>query len=155
MKKILITTMIIATILLVGCDKKEKNLEFSLSEIMDKVYEGIPEEQLPAPLANPEVTKENLSYYIGLDELDYKEILVSEPMRSSTAHSVVLIRLNDTTNIEQIKTDIKAKVNPRKWICVDVDEKNVYVDSIGDVIVLIMNNDIGKTMHDNFLALNK
>lgn len=155
MKKILITTMIIATILLVGCDKKEKNLEFSLSEIMDKMYEGIPEEQLPAPLANPEVTKENLSYYIGLDELDYKEILVSEPMRSSTAHSVVLIRLNDTTNIEQIKTDIKAKVNPRKWICVDVDEKNVYVDSIGDVIVLIMNNDIGKTMHDNFLALNK
>ena len=155
MKKILITVMLMASLLLVGCDTKEKNLELSLKEIMDKMYAGIPEDSVPSPLTDPEVTKENLSYYIGLEELDYKEILVSEPMRSSTAHSVVLIRLNDTTNIEQIKTDIKAKVNPRKWICVMVEDKNVYVDSIGDVVVLIMNDAIGKTMHDNFLALNK
>ena len=46
-------------------------------------------------LEDKEVTEENLSYYLGVDKLDYKEALASESMVGSTAHSIVLVRMNE------------------------------------------------------------
>ena len=41
----------------------------------------------------------------------YEEILASEPMMGSIAHSVVLVRIKDGANIEDAKTKIKENVN--------------------------------------------
>ena len=43
----------------------------------------------------------------------------------SIAHSVVLLRAKPNSDIESIKTKIKESINPRKWICVGVDEKDI------------------------------
>lgn len=158
LSKIIVVMMAFIMMLSVtGCgEKKEKNLEGTLSELMRELYKGagINEDEIMF-LEDKEVTEENLTYYLGVDKLDYKEALASESMTGSVAHSVVLVRMNEKADIEQAKKDIKSKVDPRKWICVGVEDENVIVDSIGDVIVLIMNDEHGKKLGESFQALKK
>ena len=40
-----------------------------------------------------------------------------------------------------------------KWICVGVDPKNVFVENIDDVIMLVMSDDQGQALRDAFLGL--
>ena len=54
---------------------KEKNIEGTLEEIMAKVYAGIAEEELPMMLMNMEVTSEDIEYYVGTADIDFKEAL--------------------------------------------------------------------------------
>ena len=129
------------------------NIEGSLSDIMAKVYKGT-EDNSPK-LIQTEVTSEKLSYYLGVETLNFKEALASEPMISEIAHSVFLVRVNDGFDIEKAKAEIKEKVDPRKWICVGVEDNNVIVDSIGDLIILIMDNENPDTLHKNFQNLSK
>lgn len=156
LKKIgMITMTLVMALSIFGCDKKEKNLEGTLSDIMRQLYKGaeIDEEKDFMYLTDIEVNSENLSYYLGVEKLDYKEALASESMVGSTAHSVVLVRMNEKADIEKAKQEIKEKVDPRKWICVEVEDENVIVDSYGDVIVLIMNNDYAKKLSESFKTL--
>lgn len=158
LSKIVVVMMAFVMMLsITGCgEKKEKNLEGTLSELMRELYKGagINEDEIMF-LEDKEVTEENLSYYLGVKELDYKEALASESMTGSVAHSIVLVRMNKGADIEQAKKDIKEKVDPRKWICVGVEDENVIVDNIGDVIVLIMNNDYAKKLSESFKELGK
>ena len=151
LSKIVVVMMAFVMMLsITGCgEKKEKNLEGTLSELMRELYKGagINEEEDFMFLEDKEVTEENLSYYLGVKELDYKEALASESMVGSTAHSIVLVRMNKGADIEQAKKDIKEKVDPRKWICVGVEDENV--------IVLIMNNDYAKKLSESFKELGK
>lgn len=100
-----------------------------------------------------ELNSDNIEYFLGTSDIDYKEGLASEPLMSSIAHSVVLLRMNDGADIEATKTKIKSSVNPRKWICVEVDENDVIVDSKGNLIILIMVNDDAKKLDESFQNL--
>lgn len=147
--------LLICGILLVsaiGCGKA-KNLEGDLDTIMTKLYANVDEDKLPMMLANTEITKDNLQSFTGLEKLDYTSGIASESQVGSIAHSVVLLRIKDVSNVETIKEDIKKNINPRKWVCVGVE--NVTVDNIGDVIVIILNDDIGEQIHTNFKNLEK
>ena len=130
---ILVAALVAAVIFLLP--KAEPNVEGTLEEIMDKVYAGIPAENLPM-LGRMPVDAESAEYYLGTSEVSFKEALVSEPMMSSVPHSVVLVRLNDAKDAEATVAKIKESVNPRKWICVEA--KNVIVKSKGDLVILIM-----------------
>lgn len=148
--KILSSIVLILCIFLTGCGKT-KNIEGSLNDIMDKVYEPI-KDDTPA-LEKIELNSDNIEYFLGTSDIDYKEGLASEPLMSSIAHSVVLLRMNDGADIEATKTKIKNSVNPRKWICVEVDENDVIVDSKGNLIILIMVNDDAKKLDESFQNL--
>ena len=125
-----------------GCGiEKTDNVEGTLEEIMAKVYEKVPEDQRPMMLTNIDVTSENIEYYLGTSDIEYEEALASESGVGSIAHSVVLVRTKDNANIEDIKTKIKENIDPRKWICVWVEEKDVIVESKGDLIILILVED--------------
>ena len=142
MKKISILLLIVLSIFIfTGCTKKEKNIEGTLEELMTKVYSDIAEENRPMMLTNTEVKEENIEYYLGTTDIEYTEALGSESGVGSIAHSVVLLRAKDNANIEEIKTKIKENINPRKWICVGVEEKDVIVESKGNLIILIMVED--------------
>lgn len=137
-KKItVILSLILIPFILTACN----NVEGSLDELMAKVYENIPEEERPMMLTNTSISSENIEYYLGTGEIEYEEALASESAVGSIAHSVVLVRTKDNANIEEIKTKIKENINPRKWICVGVDEKDVIVDNKGDLIILILVED--------------
>lgn len=153
MKKIGYVFMItMICFLFIGCGKNQSNIQEPLSDIMKKLYENISEDEMPL-LETVEVTKENQEYYLGNVSFNYQEALASEPVMSSIAHSVVLIRLKDTKNIESIKKEIKEKVDPNKWICVGVEDKNVIVVSKGNLILLVMDDEYATQIRDNFLNL--
>lgn len=153
MKKIGYVFMItMICFLFIGCGKNPSNIQEPLSDVMKKLYENISEDEMPL-LETVEVTKENQEYYLGNVSFNYQEALASEPVMSSVAHSVVLIRLKDTKNIESIKKEIKEKVDPNKWICVGVEDKNVIVVSKGNLILLVMDDEYATQIRDNFLNL--
>ncbi len=153
MKKIGYVFMItMICFLFIGCGKNQSNIQEPLSDVMKKLYENISEDEMPL-LETVEVTKENQEYYLGNISFNYQEALASEPVMSSIAHSVVLIRLKDTKNIESIKKEIKEKVDPNKWICVGVEDKNVIVVSKGNLILLVMDDEYATQIRDNFLNL--
>ena len=153
MKKIIIGLCIVLSVfMMTGCGQKEKNIEGSLEEIMTKVYEGISEDELPMMLSNIEITDENIENYLGTKDIDYQEALASESMVGSIAHSVVLVRMADGADIEEAKTLSKEKANPRKWICVEAE--NVYVESKGNLIILIMSGELADTIKTNFEQLS-
>lgn len=153
MKKIGYVFMItMICFLFIGCGKNQSNIQEPLSDVMKKLYENISEDEMSL-LETVEVTKENQEYYLGNVSFNYQEALASEPVMSSIAHSVVLIRLKDTKNIESIKKEIKEKVDPNKWICVGVEDKNVIVVSKGNLILLVMDDEYATQIRDNFLNL--
>lgn len=135
---------------LTGCG--EKNVEGNLTDIMEKVYEkmyaDVKEEDRPMLMtknalnpfegATEEDIKYSVEYAIGTSEIDYKEVVYSEPPMSSIAYSVALVRMKDGADIEAAKKAIKENVNPRKWMCVEVAPEDVIVKSKGDLIILIM-----------------
>lgn len=123
----------------------------TLEEIMQKIYDGA-EVTNQYFVYNTVVNEENRKGYLGTDDVSFLEGIASEPMISTLPHSIVLIRVENGSNIEAAKKLIKDNADPRKWICVGVDEENVVVDNIGNLIVLIMSND-SAAFHASFKAL--
>jgi hypothetical protein len=152
MKKIISILLVIGTLFMfTGCSK-EANLTQTPSEIVAAMYEGFGEEELPMMLGERELVADELEYNLGLTELNFVEGTVSEPMISSIAHSVVVVRVAEGVDIEQTKADIKANVNPSKWLCVTAD--SVLVESKGDIIVLVMSsNELAPKLMENFKNL--
>ncbi len=139
-KKILLLLLVCAsTLLLTGCGTK--NVEGTLEELMTKIYADIPEDDRPMMLMNTELNEENMENFLGTKDLEYKEALASESATGSIAHSVILLRAKENADVEKIKSDIKENVNPRKWICVGVEDEDVVIKSKGDLIIVIIVED--------------
>lgn len=114
---------------------------------MVKLYAGIKEEEMPMMVENTPLTEENFQYY-AFTNAKYKEAIASESMTGSVAHSVVLIRLEDSKDAETVVKEIKEKADPRKWICVEAEK--LYVLNKGDLVVLIMSNELADPIKANF-----
>ena len=142
-KKITIILIILAILAVAVCvvcfGGKKGNVNGSLEDIMSKLYQGINEDELPMALGNIELTDENIESFIGTTEVKYTEAIANESMVGSIAHSVVLLRVEEGSNVDEAVQKIKENVNPRKWICVEAS--NVIVKNRGDLVVLIMSNE--------------
>lgn len=160
MKKIaLMLAAVLAVLLFAACGTSapssasaaDANLEGTLEEIMEKLYEGIPEDQLPM-LANTPITEETAEYTVGVTADTFKEGLASDAMINAVAHSVCLLRAESAEAAEELAKQVEEKADPRKWICVEAEEK--IVDRIGDVVVLIMTSaENAEKIDANFKAL--
>lgn len=128
-------------------------IQGTLEEIMAQVYGGTKDIEFPK-LMNTEMSDENIEYFLGTSDIDYVEGLGSEAMISSIAHSVVLVRVADDADIDDVKTKIKENVDGRKWICVGVEEDQIVVDNIGNLVILIMDKE-SEALQESFLALAK
>ena len=137
---------------LTGCSNKSQNIEGSLEEIMTKLYEGISEEELPMALTNIEITNENVENYLGTNDIEFESALASESMVGSIAHSVILIRAKENQDIEALKAKIEANINPNKWICVTAE--NVIVKNKGNLILVVMSNELASPIEQNFDKLS-
>ena len=122
-----------------GCGNN--NVEGTLEEIMTQVYADIPEDERPMMLGNMEVTSENVEGFLGTAEIEYEEALASESMVGAIAHSVVLVRAKDGADIETVKNTIKENVDPRKWVCVGVEDDDVIIKNKGNLIIVIIVED--------------
>jgi len=99
-----------------------------------------------------EMDAESMIYYFGVDIPDAEEAVFSEPMMNANPFSVCLVRVKDGTDVEALKKDIKANADPRKWVCVGVEDSDVRVESIGNVVLLVMANNSEKYT-EAFLSL--
>ncbi|MBO5477467.1 MAG: DUF4358 domain-containing protein [Clostridia bacterium] len=148
---VVVVALVVLAVMLMG-NKPQEHVEGTLTDLMTKLYANIPEDELPM-LANTEVTAENVEYFLGTADVQYTEALASEPMMSSIAHSVVLVRVPEDANVEEVKEKIKTNVDPVKWLCVSVDPQNVKVENRGNLVVLIMDNEKADQILENFNQL--
>ncbi|MCI8271696.1 MAG: hypothetical protein HFG16_05215 [Erysipelotrichaceae bacterium] len=155
LKKAYITGLVLTVFLgLAGCSQEtNEKVEGNLTDIMEEVYAGFSEDELPMFLENMEVTDDNAEMFLGTSDIEYKEALARESMTSSIAHSVVLVRMNDEASVEAAKEKIKENINPQKWICVGVE--HVIVESRGDLIIVILDDDKGTELLKNFQNIGK
>ncbi len=133
-------------------DKDTTTNNEPLTDLMTKMYANIPKDNLPL-LATTQVDAENVEYYLGTSDIKFEEAIASEPMMSSIAHSVVLVRVADGEDPQIVATKIKENVDPAKWICVQVESQNVKVEVNGNLVALIMDNEVADQILENFKGL--
>lgn len=110
-----------------------------LNTILEGMYEKIEKEETREFVKNfgtGEINAENAAYYLGSEEVDFKEAIYAEPMISSIAFSICLVRMNEGVDMDIQKKLIEDNVDPRKWICVEAE--SVQIESISDVLLLVM-----------------
>lgn len=79
----------------------------------------------------------SLNRYTGLENGDkLSEAAVFEPMMGSLAFSMVAVRVKDSADAQEVANEMKAGIDPRKWVCVEADDLQVV--GCADTILLIM-----------------
>jgi len=132
---------------------KKVTTDSALIDIAAQIYLG--SEIMTNYLGINEINDDMLSYFLGVEKLDYEEALAIEPMMSSNAHSVCVVRMKDGANAEKAAKDIKASVDPRKWVCVGVEPEHVHTVVMGDIVVLIMDNNNDALFLENLNKIAK
>lgn len=136
-----------------GGQPSAKSIEGSAEEILNQVYEKVPEDLLPMTMVAP-IEADMSEYYLGVSADRYKEAASGDAMINAVAHSVCVVRANSADDVEALKKDIEANADPNKWICVGAEK--VIVDHIGDTIILIMSDEeAAGAIHEAFLSLGK
>ena len=107
-----------------GTTDSGKTISGTLPEIIDRLYDtvDVDDEQ-----------RDFLKNSVGTVEIP-----------NAIAFSVCLMRVKDGTDIDELKAEIRRSANPAKWICVDVNPNDVRVESVGDLVLLIMADDSEK-----------
>jgi len=164
MKRIVALLMALVMVLsLAACGAggaDNKTVSGTLPEIIDRIYENADldaetRDFVDSDVYGPvtmEIDAESMIYYFGVEIPDAEEAVFSEPMMNANPFSVCLVRVKDGTDVETLKKDIKANADPRKWICVGVEDSDVRVESIGNVVLLVMAQNSEKYT-ESFLSL--
>ena len=156
---IIILAIIAGIVLFVNKKPVENNLNIASAEdmgnLVDQIYSGL-EETIPSSLNTVKLELSNIDLvktYTGLDSTEgIQDIVVSEPMISSQAFSLILVKCENATKADEIAAKMNESVNPNKWICVSAEK--VYSTSSGDVAMLVMaSEDWAKPVYDKFKEL--
>ena len=130
--------------------KQATPLQGSMVENVNRIMEQNPAEFMGAviPVDLRDTSEEGLwalKSYTGLDTADkITDVAVYEPMTGAQAFSLVLLRVVDAKDAENIARQMKENIDPRKWICVGADQ--VMAAGYADVVMFIMlNSEMGKT----------
>ena len=153
MKKLFLCLMaLVAIVTLFGCSAKKA--DGSLEELMTKIYSGA-DAQYPmrATQAITPDMSDKFEYYFGTSNIKFQEALASDAIFNSIAHSVVLIRVSRDENVSALMDRIKKSNVGMKWICAGVPQNEVIVDNIGDLVVIIIDKDNPKALHNSFKKL--
>ena len=123
----------------ISSDSTQPQLDTQLSEILDKIYEIKKPEFAFGSIAVDFDDEYAVSSYTGLTMDDVEKLdaaIVSEPMMSSQAYSLVLVRVKDKADAADIAQKMADGINQRKWVCVEADDLTVV--SKDDIIMLFM-----------------
>lgn len=134
----------------------EINKAEDLSALVEKIYEGVDENAMPASLQTQVVdTTDNatVKYLTGLDNAENIEFaVVSEPMMTSQAYSLILVKVKDGANANEVAKTMSENIDTRKWICVSAEQ--LYATNSGDVVCLVMSNaETAKAVYESFEKL--
>lgn len=125
-----------------------------LSNLINEMYKG-KEENLPR--LNTQIVDVNdadaIKNATGLENgNDFEFVAISEPMISSQAYSLVLAKVKDNVNANNIAKEMSEKIDTRKWICVSAEK--LYATNSGDIVCLVMSSEEwAKPVYDEFKKL--
>ena len=93
---------------------------------------------------------DEVTSYTGLTSNDNIEsIVVSVPLITAQAYSVVIVKVKDNADVEKIKQEMLDNIDMRRWICVSAEQ--LYITNSGNVIFSVMTDkDIAKAVYDDF-----
>lgn len=133
--------------------KVEINSVDDLTAFVDKIYEGN-ENLFPNLMSQAiDVTdSEMVPYMTGLENgEDLEYLVVSEPMMSAQAYSLVIAKVKDGVDADAIAKTMSENMNMRKWICVSADV--LYATSTDELVFLVMSSEeMAKPVYDAFKA---
>lgn len=161
----IVIAIIVAIVIIMGVNlfrnstpKQKSNLNINnnddLVSLINQIYEGVTIEMPRLQTQALDVTDANMvKTFTGLDSTENIEnLVVSEPLMSSQAYSLVLVKVKDGANINEMAKAMNENIDVRKWICVSAEK--VYTATSGNVICLVMTNaDTAKAVYDSFKAI--
>ena len=135
-------------------NSSKSNLDISstqdMKNLIEKMYEGI--ETFPSvETTEIDVTDLNLVTYVtGLTSSEKIEnIVISEPMMRAQAYSLVLVKVKNNNDADDIAKQMNENIDARKWICVEAEK--VYTTSSGNIVCLVMSSEeMAKPVYDRF-----
>lgn len=159
---VVVAIIAVSAVIIVSMNSKSKtelkpiNTSEDLSALIEKIYEGQDKGMIPSTVLTQIVDttdEETVRYVTGLDSAkDVDFVAVSEPMITSQAYSLVLVKVKDGVNANEIAKTMSENINTRKWICVSAEK--LYATSSGNVVFLVMSNlETAKSVYERFKAL--
>ena len=152
-----VVVVAVALVLLLNSKSASKlsvNSAEDLTALVDKIYEGV---SIEMPMLMTQAIETNdpdmVSYVTGLEDAkDVEYVVASEPMMTSQAYSLVLVKVKDGVDANSVAKTMNENINERKWICVTAEK--IYTAASGDVVCLVMSNaDTAKAVYDSFKTL--
>lgn len=125
-----------------------------LTTLVDKIYEGVTMQMPNVATQEVDITDANVVQYVtGLENgNDLEYAVVSEPMMSSQAYSLVLVKVKNGVNANDVAKTMNEKIDIRKWICVSAEK--VYATASGNVVCLVMSNaETSKAVYESFKTI--
>lgn len=126
-----------------------------LVAVADSLYDGIAEDNRPFVMSMPLEDAETFGYFTFIPYEEGLEAVANEPMMSSIAHSIVLVKAPTAEKAQEVAKAMKENCDPRKWMCVEAD----IVEGVtnGNIAMLLMTTKEGgmaDTILGNFKALD-
>ena len=149
-----IVALIIGGILLSG-NKQTSGIKLETAEDMVALIEKI-YTQTEMPLQSLQTAEIDISDEMMLQSFtglssnkDIKTLVVSEPMMTSQAYSLVMVKATENADVEAMKQEMVDNINTRKWICVSAEK--LYATNSGDIIFLVMSSEqLAKPVYEAF-----
>ena len=146
MKKLvslLLAVLLVISVAACGNTGSSKKIEGELTDVMQQILDTVDvddevKQYVLGGLMQIPVDKEGEAYYLGKEGFNYKEALAADPMMTSQAFSLVLIRTENAEEAAKISEEIVKVVDPRKWLCVGVEEDEIKSAYVNDLVILIM-----------------
>ncbi len=127
----------------------------ALNALLDKIYgdrpyEGWAEREALYNGMGADGMSRGLYWYLGTEDITFEAGAASESAITSVAHSVVVLRFADEKQAADAAAKLKTTADPRKWICVGVDEAKVA--NKGKLVCIAMDDENGDYYMNNFKA---
>ena len=129
------------------------NTADDMIKLVDDMYKDI--EMFPS-IETAEIDVNDKDMFTSVTGLESSEkidkVVVSQPMMSSQAYSLVLVKVKDANDANAIAKEMNEKANPNKWVCVSAER--VYSTSVNNLVCFVMADaDIADPVYNNFKKL--
>lgn len=112
-------------------------VEEVLANMIDAIYESIENIELPGCFTAPIVEEYDMEYNLGTTELPGLEAgAVSNPMMSSIAHSICVLRFDTNENAVAAANTLLKTAPVAKWVCVSAEKIGTSV--VDEVYVIFV-----------------
>ncbi|MBE6682131.1 MAG: hypothetical protein E7600_07600 [Ruminococcaceae bacterium] len=129
--------------------------EADLAAIADSLYDGIAEDQRPFVMSMP-LTSEDFEFFTFVPYEEGLEAVANEPMMSSIAHSIVLVKAPTAEKAQELAKAMKENCDPRKWMCVEADiVETVTNKNLAMLLMTTTEGGMSETILKNFNALDE